>query len=163
MSNHRAETIWHYTTGQNIPLIEADGVILTSRYICGREREAVWFSSNPVWEKTAAKGWRDPLTGENGTFRTMEEHVEYCGGLFRIGVSLETAPHDWNAFRRLSGILPKYANGLRQTGYRWGARISQWYVSFEPVPRSKWLSIENWVDDAWKPCATDHAHLATAA
>lgn len=163
MSNKKPNMIWHYTTGQKLPSIKADGVILTSEFICRKEREAVWFSSNPLWEKSAAKGWYDPLTGREGMFQTMEEHVEHCGGLFRIGVAPETAPHDWNAFRRLSGILPKYANGLRSLGYEWGARISEWFVSFEPVPQTEWLTIEKWEHDAWNRCPAGHAAEAMAA
>ena len=163
MSNQKPNMIWHYTTGQKFPLIKAEGVILTSKYISRKEREAVWFSSNPLWEKTAAKALFNSLTGERRLLRTMEEHVEHCGGLFRIGVAPETAPHDWNAFRRLSGILPKYANELRNIGYERGARISEWFVSFEPVPQTEWLTIEKWEHDAWNRCSVGHAAEAMAA
>lgn len=159
----RPELIWHYTTGTKMPSIQAEGVIRTSPHVFPSEREAVWFSSNPVWERTAAKAMCDPWTGVVVTLTTMDEHIEYCGGLYRICVAPEVAPHDWNAFRRLSGISPKYANGLREIGYRWGARISEWFVSFEPVPRSQWFGIEVWEQEAWKPFLPEHTQGALAA
>jgi hypothetical protein len=161
LNRSTSSMLWHYTTGQKIPLIETDGLILTSPNTCGGELQAVWFSRNPVWEKTSAKGWYNPATGARGAM-TMQDHEEFCGGLFRIGVAPQTAPHDWNAFRKMSGILPKYASGLRNIAYGCGARISDWFVSFDPVPRSKWLCLERWENGVWCPHAFGES-VATAA
>src|SRR5262245_31920443 len=108
----RLNRLWHYTTGEKIGLILKEGMIRQSPNVCGSERPAVWFSSNPVWEVTSRKGRFDPITGQIRQLE-MDEHLVYCGGLFRIAIAPETAPHDWHEFREMSGILPRDANVLR--------------------------------------------------
>jgi hypothetical protein len=71
--------------------------------------------------------------------------------LARIGVAAETAPHDWQAFKRLSGIPANEAGGLYAVAVGRCARPGEWYVIFEPVPRERWLAIEVWDGSAWVP------------
>src|SRR5688500_10215127 len=95
---------WHYTTAKCFRKIVQDGVIRpATEGLDHGERPAVWFSLNEIWEETACKGRivdgvRQPLD-RDGTAR-------YGGGLVRIGVAPVTAPHDWPAFQRTSGIRP---------------------------------------------------------
>jgi hypothetical protein len=72
-------------------------------------------------------------------------------GLGRIGVAEETAPHNWEAFCRLSGASRKTINGLRKGAIEMGGRPSEWFVSFEAVPAAMWLSVEWWDGVAWVP------------
>jgi len=140
--------VWHYTTGVVLPRILADGEI--KQAVAGiepNEKPAVWFSSHPVWEPTATKGVSD----DNGIRRWATREEMLAVGLVRIGVMQETAPHNWMAYKRLSGVSDRMAGAMRITGYDKGARISQWFVSFDPVPREKWVSIEVWNGSEWEP------------
>lgn len=139
---------WHYTTGAKILSIMSDGVIkpATAGLKAG-ERPAVWFSSNENWEETANKLWGDDL----GNVRALnrEETAEYADGLFRIEAGSDLPLHDWQAFKRLSGIKPKIAQRIYKSGISVGARPGQWFVSFDPVPISKCQGIETWNSGEW--------------
>lgn len=144
--------VWHYTVGEHLEDIVAEGWIrLTMVEVPENERPAVWFSSNPQWEVTANKRWRE----DDGTARELnrEETHERGGGLARIAVSIATAPHDWLAFQRLSGIEERHAKKLASEGFKRGASWKEWFVSFDPVPREKWLAVEVWDGNAWQPHA----------
>jgi hypothetical protein len=141
---------WHYTTGNRLPLILESAVIRPATTgVPAGEHPAAWFSTNRVWEETAIKPYLDYA----GHLRlgTRETTALYNGGLVRIEVAPETAPHDWTAFKKLSGITSKAARSLEQAAAEAGASPHQWYVSFAPVPREKWLSIERWDGEAWVP------------
>jgi hypothetical protein len=129
--------IYHYTIQAWLAYILEDGVILPScdRLTPPRER-AVWFSMNPDWEETASKGSR--FTNE---WLSRAETERQYGGLARIGVHRDVAPHDWRAYKRLSGIRGRAASALYNIAIARGARPGQWRVSFDPVPREKWQTI----------------------
>jgi hypothetical protein len=144
----QCSTRWHYTTGQCFLQIVEDGIIKPA--ITGvptHEKPIVWFSTNPHWENTASKAMRKP----DGSIVTlnMEETAEHCGGLVRFGVAPETAPHDWNALRDISGMSPKMASALYQAAIRQGARPGEWWGCFEPVPRSRWVAVHVYQDGRW--------------
>jgi len=139
--------LWHYTTGEKLIAILEDGLIKpTSCRIDPGERAAVWFSANQWWEPTASK-----TLEHNGTLRALSmSETAYCGnGLVRFGVAAETAPVSWRQFRTLSGISPETYRNLARAGKKHGADPRQWYASFEPVPRDKWLAIEVLQNDKW--------------
>lgn len=143
-------TRWHYTTGENFISIVSDGVIRTATDgVPPGERPIVWFSTHPVWEPTACKGAMD----ENGRrfWLTMDQTREFGGGLVRFAVEAETAPHDWRALKELSGMPGWMAQHLYREGIRQGARPGDWWGTFEPVQRSKWIAVQvyqagEWVD-----------------
>jgi hypothetical protein len=113
------------------------------------EKPAVWFSSNEQWEPTANM----PLRRADGTTTASTKDATHLlgGGLARIGVVPEAAPHDWEAYKRLSGVTAKRAREIYKAGVAQGARPAEWFASFEPVPRSKWLGIEVWDGQKWGP------------
>ena len=134
---------WHYTVGIRFQQIAESGEIRPAMaYVPKNEKPAVWFSTNPVWEQTANKSWMN----ENGSLvhLNMKQSAEHGNGLFRIGVLADTAPHDWQAFKKLSGITAKAAEGLYNRAKVQDARPGQWYVTFETVPKFAWISIEVW-------------------
>lgn len=142
--------VWHYTIGSKLEQIMASGEIrAATTFISQGERPAVWFSSNPAWEETANKLIITPEGKQE--FGTKQTTHKLGGGLARIAVAIETAPHDWKAFQRLSGIDTKIARAMVGAAYEVGARISEWFVAFGPVTRDKWLSVEVWDGDAWQP------------
>ena len=138
---------WHYTVGARLGAILASQVLRPAEHgVPQGERPVVWFSSNPDWEQTANKGMID-----NGAHRslTKDETEEFAKGLFRIGVSLKTAPHNWREYQRLSGAQQKMLRGLVASAISIGANPNDWRVSFERVPSSQWLTVEKWNGSAW--------------
>ena len=60
-------------------------------------------------------------------------------------------PHDWRAFKRLSGIVPRVARALYETAISHGSHPGQWFVSFSSIRRDKWLTVETWNGEKWVP------------
>ena len=63
-------------------------------------------------------------------------------GLARIGVEPSTAPFNYRDFKRLSGIERGIARSLERYAKGAGADVRSWWVSFEPVPRERWMSVQ---------------------
>lgn len=144
--------VWHYTVGIRYQLIERDGVIKpATAFVPQGEKPIVWFSLNQQWEKTADKSVKD----EDGTLRHLNtaETAEVGGGLVRIGVAPETAPHDWKTLRELSGMTSAMAQGMYHAAIDKGARPGEWRGTFQAVPRSKWTAIEIFENGEWVPQA----------
>ncbi len=144
----RARARWHYTIGQKLVLILQDGLIKPATAgVPPGEKPIVWFSSNPNWEPTACKATFD----ENGVFSrlTMAETADLGGGLVRFAVAPETAPHDWRALKDLSGMAGWMAQHLYREGITQGARPGDWWGTFDPVPRSKWIAVQVYDSGRW--------------
>lgn len=144
------EIVWHYTTGELFRLIVESGELRpATTYVPENERPIVWFSSNKNWEQTANKALRN----NDGTVRSLDrdEMAALGGGLVRIGVHPETAPHDWHALKELSRMSSKMAQGLYKSAIRKGSRPGEWRGTFEPVPREKWTAVEVYQNNEWVP------------
>ena len=140
--------LWHYTFGQNFQRIVSDKAIKPSNAYLGTDAPAVvWFSRNQIWDSAATKS----LVGDDGTVQnlTMEELRQHGGGLYRIGVAHETAPHNWDAFVQKSGISHDTAVELRRVAKKNGASLKEWFASFDPVEQSKWLAVELMDNHKW--------------
>ena len=142
--------LWHYTIRQFLDSILTDGVLKPATLgVPKGELPVVWFSANQLWEKTANKGTEDEL----GIRRTLSMHEthRYGKGLVRIGVDPSAAPYRWEDFKRLSGISPKTARDLYRKAIEIQAKPGEWYVSFEPVPKAKWVAMEAFDGQRWLP------------
>lgn len=140
--------LWHYTIKDYLSrIIETGEIRPATAGITAREKPCVWFSTNQTWEPTANK----LIERQDGFIcpGTKETTEKYGGGLVRIGVAPETAPHNWHAFKRLSNISAKVAKAMYNAGIDSGAKPSEWFVSFNSVPRPKWLAVETWNGVAW--------------
>lgn len=93
----------------------------------------------------------------------MEGTRRRAGGLVRIGVSTETAPHNWQALKRLSGMKSRMAKGLEATGSKLNSRPSEWFGTFETVPRQKWAAVEVYQDGQWVPTPFERDVIETQA
>lgn len=139
---------WHYTTLNRFILILAEGEIRAATAgVPANERPIVWFSLNQYWERSSRKALRKPdgqLIGldMNGT-------SEHGGGLIRIGVIPERAPHTWRELRQLAGVRDDIARGLVRDARRDGADPREWRGTLDPVRRSDWCTVETFVDAAW--------------
>jgi hypothetical protein len=144
-----AATLWHYTVYLRWVDIAASGTLRPATALLGaRERPVVWFSMNPVWEETANKSWQNRI----GWRRLTRAETEVKGlGLVRIAVAPEVAPYTWEDFKRLSGIARSDSRRLEAVAREDGASLAEWRVSFEPVRREHWSSVERWVHTTWIP------------
>jgi hypothetical protein len=141
-------TLWHYTTGQKLGLVLAGGRLQPAAADVPKAgRPVVWFSTNQEWEPTANLLWQGP----DGAVERLTRDQTYVlgGGLARIGVRPEVAPHDWNAYKQLSGIAAKLAKQMYDGAIKIHARPGQWYASFDPVPRSAWLAVQILEGNIW--------------
>src|SRR6266851_1957736 len=138
-----ARRLWHYTREAFWQGIDADQMIRVEEYgnpdwsyspLQGRP--VVWFSTRQTWGPTATPG-RDEQWITWAERQTL--------GPMRIEVAPATAPYSWREYRALSGIDPGFARALAGTGREQGANPLDWYVSFEPVPASRWLAVERMV------------------
>jgi len=141
------DRIWHYTIGNHLPSIIADGEIKLATAFVWEGRPVVWFSTNPSWEQTANKGFFN----NDGTFKALSKRQTESlgGGLVRIEVCPEAAPYSWNDFLRMSDTPRKIAKALAKRAQQVGSAASLWRVSFEAVTRDKWLAIEVLQEDQW--------------
>ena len=167
----------HYTVRGHLDQIMAERVIRqATEGLQPGERPAVWFSTNPLWERTVCKFDRPnggPLGGslqhhwemsqrpfeafvvEDGMPGAKLETIDSQPQLqpARITVADDVAPYTWHDFKRLSGISKKSARALYQAAIPMDARPGEWFVSFEPVPAEKWLAVELYNGTGWKPLA----------
>ena len=140
--------VWHYTIGKWYPDIARDGFIKPATALISEgERPVVWFSTNPVWEATVNKVWRNG----DGTHieLTKEQTAELGGGLVRVAVRRKTAPVTWAVFKRESGIDPNKAKELERTALVRFADPREWRCSWVAVPSDKWIAVETWNDGRW--------------
>lgn len=141
---------WHYTVGQRWEQIRSSGSIRPA--IAGvpkGERPVAWFSRREPHEPTATTLMRDSASEVR---QASELEIKlHLGGRVRVGVAPQTAPHDWAAFVRLSGISQDMADGLVQAARERGADPGDWFASFDPVPAAAWRAVEWWFAGAWQP------------
>jgi hypothetical protein len=141
--------VWHYTPGIRLREIVRSGFIKRADAgVVGGERPAVWFTRSESWEETANK--MIPLQGGGYCFGTRESTEQIWKGLFRIGVSSETAPISWIGFGKQSGISVASKNALTKTAKRAGSNVYDWCVTFDEVRRDKWLFVQKWNGKAWE-------------
>jgi hypothetical protein len=142
---------WHYTVGTNLVAILESGMLRPAiAGVPAGERPAVWFSMNPVWERTANKSWIVRATGI--AYVLSREETETKGnGLFRFQVRPEAAPYSWDEFKRLSGASRQTIRQMERRARDLLALPQDWRVSFDPVPRDQWIALDVWRRERWVP------------
>ena len=98
---------------------------------------ASWYNDTANKLIPADVGGRDLLVALN---RDLTHRLG--GGLVRIGVSDDAAPYGFEEWKKMSGCKPKMAKGLDDSAIRAGVRPSEWRVSFDVVPPSKFEIVE---------------------
>lgn len=140
--------IWHYTVVERLQRILHEGELRPSSVgVPKKEKPALWFSSNPLWEPTANRLWKD-IDGRVVRLSKDQTHV-LGGGLARIGVAAEVAPHDWKSYKKASGITTDRAKRIYDEAIRIGARPGEWFAALEAVGSRQWLSVEVWDGETW--------------
>ncbi len=151
--------LWHYTTGTRFrEIVETGEIRAATTFVDPRERPIVWFSSNQDWEPTAWKLFIQP-NGQTKDLRTPQEIAELFG-LVRIGVDRATAPHDWPTLRRRSRMDGDIARALEKAGREVGSNPAWWYGSFDPVPRSKWRTVQSFESGTWTELSLESAPMS---
>lgn len=139
--------LYHYTTYKQLKLILSDNVLKLSEFEKkqGDRHPAVWFSANPFWEPTATKIMgtifgQKPMTKE-------EQHKHF--GCARISIYYEKDLITWAKYKHVSGLKEDYLDRMELAGEVKGANPDDWFASFTPVKRDKWVDIEVWTGDKW--------------
>lgn len=174
--------VWHYTTGDCLESILADGEIrvafegvdgenfdASALEELGRrglstptarvgmtEKPAVWFSTRITFEPTALKGI---VVGGGRRSATLDEMERLAGGLVRIGVRADLVRVGWAFHTKRGGLSRKTALSLVRAAKGVGADPSDWRVHYGPVPRSMWSRVQVWRAPAW----VDHAAMKAGA
>jgi len=138
--------IYHYTFGHKMPEIANDGYLRpTGVNIAHDERPVLWFSRNPVFERTAAKG-----TLENGkvrlmNFGEMHEHL----GIYRFALPMpDQRVFTWVRLPKLANIPQRVVKHMISEGVRRGAKPSDWLGTFVPIALHE-MKFEVWDGDKW--------------
>jgi hypothetical protein len=141
---------WHYTVCvEKLEMIlQSDKLMPKGDHLEPGERDALWFSMNQFWERTATK----EVTLPDGSIRPLcsMREVHEVLGIVRFGVDpTKVRLVGFDSFVRGSGISKAGASNLRIAGREVGANPYEWRVSFEPIPVELWAAIEVWTGDRW--------------
>ena len=141
---------WHYTVGGHLQSIYAAGFIYPEpkNLMTPGGRPHVWFTSSPVWEETANKGWR---VGNRVRCLTREETAALCGGLFRFGVGDDYPLHPFTRILRESKEQPWVGRGLLEIALEVGSNpVRDWWGAVHPVPCEQWKALEHFTPEGWR-------------
>ncbi len=141
--------VFHYTVVKFLPAIfERKMLMPTEKAV--KEEQAVWFSTNPEWEETAKKAYHsgDGIPIEGSKWDTYKIY----GGLSRIEVSQEIATHNWEQYKKKSKISNERSLEIEEHAAKCNADPKEWWVSFEPVHKDNFISVEvlNWDKQIWE-------------
>lgn len=144
--------LWHYTTSVHIQEIFNSGALKpTAIRVDKGERPALWFSTNPDWERTVSK--RLKIDGVEGGITPPLQRDELAkAGITPVRIKVDAGSVrvvDWKRFKQVSGIRIQTAQSLEESAMKEGANPSEWYATFDQVPLDKWTTLDFWIDDHW--------------
>jgi hypothetical protein len=142
------QTIWHYTSMEHAKRILKDQLLRVSWI----ERKwgwkpSIWFSRSTVWEPSATKMMRFKDTNEVRLL-TDEEQFELIG-MARFGIEFTDQLISWDAYKNVSGIPAREYREITKIAKEKGAHPSNWFCSFEDIPLSKCIAIEQFDGEEW--------------
>jgi hypothetical protein len=150
-NQQQAIIAWHYTTGEKFELIQKDGMLRPAHIgVFAPERPVIWFSTNPVFEPTAAKaivvdGVRHMLT--------LREMYDRAGGIVRLGCRISRLKSGAD-LRKAARMQPAIWNVLASVGKRMGASSADWWGYVGALTLTE-VVVERMNDDlAWPSCDT---------
>ena len=142
--------VYHYSHAIHLDAILESGVLRPATIGVPRhEKPAVWFTINPVWEPTSGV-WECDSTGGHLRGCSMQESHEMVG-LIRFVVDERSAPFNWRDHKKLGGINRRTARALYNAAIEQGSCPTQYRLSYDPVPSSEWLAVEEWDGTRWQP------------
>ena len=140
---------WHYR--DHLPEILGSGVIRPATlHVQAGVRPAVWFSLREPYEPTAF-----PALYERGSRRmitTIDElfSASSCGEIGRLRVDPVVLTHDWYGYAKTSGVSSGGIRRLERSAMEKGGNIFDWRISYEPVPRERWVRVETFNGTNWE-------------
>lgn len=154
------EVIYHYTSGNKMEAILDSGKLIVSPWERSQKikNPALWLSRNERWEPTAAKGYISP-EGEH-MLMTMEQHIEYAGGLFRFVLPFHKQELcSWAKYKHVTNQPHYVLDAMEREGVRRGARPGDWFASFKDIPLERVLELHTWTEGVWRPIDPDDIEI----
>jgi hypothetical protein len=145
---------WHYTTLSVLYEIIKSGVLMPTCYPGADQfRSTLWFSTNPVWEPTSAK--RVGLRSHSGGLTMMQRRLTKDEQHAILGLARIEAPPDLELlpFWRWCDTVDapdEWAMSMMSGGVELGGKPTEWFASFDPLPASRWMSVEVWNGHSWE-------------
>lgn len=143
-------TLHHFTTGDRLDAILADGRLRPAR--CGivdSGRPVVWMTTRPSWEASTNKMLAS--FGERVAIPLTEaETHQLCGGLVRITIDNQVRAIDWDTFKRTSETTAGDARALYAHALAGGASVRHWRASFAEIPVTQFAAVEFWNGHHWQ-------------
>jgi hypothetical protein len=144
--SHAHQLVWHYTVRPKVVEIHPQGVL--TPFGKPGQVEAVWFSTQQLWEPTAACNWLGQRADGTVEFLDMAALYRFHGGLFRFGVVPETAPVRWEEYRNL--VTRDVAEAMLEGAIELGADPGCWRASLDPVLQDRWAAVDRWNGKVWE-------------
>lgn len=142
------QPVFHYTTGQALAGIVADGEIGVSEPPAGVRAPVVWLSTRDDWEPSAG------AMTEGAEPLTREQRADRGRGLFRIAVDPGQPLLTAEQWVQWAEVPADVAEVLEGRGRDLGAEPSQWLCCPTAVDRAHWQGIELWHPErGWMPYA----------
>jgi hypothetical protein len=138
---------FHYTPETRLEeIIQSEKIKLATVGIDNKkEKPCAWVSTNPKWEPTATKMYRNQ-NGEILQF-TFSEQLKNLG-CARIEVE-PIGLFPWKTVVKLSKMKSKDANNMETSGIEMGGNPSEWFGSFSPIDINRWIRAEVYRDGEW--------------
>jgi len=111
------------------------------------EPPAVWCSFNALWERTVGRHILD-CEGVKRKIQKSTLHL-FPGMLARIEVDPASCPVTWEEHVAVWGQSEAIRETSRQNMRQAGVDPNQWRLSYEPIPRSRWLGVHVWDGKVW--------------
>jgi hypothetical protein len=143
------EIAWHYTTGYHFKLIIQSEAIMprATGVMSPDDSPAIWFSTSPTWESTATKGAISP----DGSHRnmTIDEMMTHLGGLFRLGVSMNSFDLlPFSNYMQTSHAPRGLLDSLVKSGIEMGGDPNNWHYTNKRIPLVSCF-VDQFKNDTW--------------
>lgn len=152
---------YHYTSLEALEGILKDGEVKTCPHVVEEERlpeydyelftylacDVAWTSSAPVWD-SAAKA-TDKICSRRGY-----AIGDFVAGVINPVARIEVDPDilfEWSRYLFMTGTSSEHIFGVAQCGYTIESDPDDWAVCPQPIPISRFRSIEIWNGDDWIP------------
>jgi len=124
-------------------------------------REYLGILDQSGWEETVRKILFDTKTGRQTEplSRDVLWKHGYPPALIEVDPVLVTL-HGWTEHKTMTEDSRKMLKSMERVARKWGGHPNEWFVSYESVPLTKYLSpIEYWNGEKWVASHALHNHL----
>jgi len=148
--------LFHYTLASCLGGILSAGKLVPAPEPLRRVRPVVFLSYHPDWDPFCpdmlhAHPTYPPIADRRELVHAAGGVARVGGGLARIEVDPQAAPHGWADYRRMSRQPNDVLRKLAQFAAKYGSDLRQWRVSFEPIGQELWRVVEIDEGEGWQP------------